>query len=317
MTDERRTAKTDWDSDDAACYHRPRQPIEVRRRGSWKQVLTSTARVLLVMTGVAGLGAAGFFSYRFAATSSIFRIGNLDAVEIITVTSANAFRFGSATDRAAAHVPAAAVRERFALDVGQSVFAVPLGARRASVEEIAWVEAATVQRVLPNRLRVYLRERTPVAFLRLGSSLCLVDRAGVILPPSEDSAYSFPVITGLSESLPAAERQARVRLYVEFIEDMDRNGTSHSARLSEVDLSDPDDVRASVPEADGAVWLHFGRGRYQEKFEMFLQNRPLWQQSGQAVRSVDLRYRGQIVLNPDAPAPAPEAHPPRAEKATP
>ena len=60
--------------------------------------------------------------------------------------------------------------------------------------------------------------------------------------------------------------------------------------------------RASVTEADGAVWLHFGRGRYQEKFSAYLQNRPLWQQRGEAVRSVDLRYRGQIILNPDQAA---------------
>ena len=87
---------------------------------------------------------------------------------------------------------------------------IPLEARRASVEEIPWVEAATVQRVLPHSLRVYVRERTPVAFLRQGASLWLVDRHGVLLPTPEGTAYSFPVIVGLSEGLTTEERRERL-----------------------------------------------------------------------------------------------------------
>ena len=66
-----------------------------------------------------------------------------------------------------------------------------------------------------------------------------------------------------------------------------------------MDASDPEDLRATLTEAHSALRLHFGRDRYQEKFESFLEHRGLWQKSGEPVRSVDLRYRGQIVLNPD------------------
>lgn len=284
-TNHRNAPPGEWEPDDAARYHRPQRPVEVRKAATWKLVLGGTARVLLGTAAALALAVGAFAGYRFVSTDAVFRVGDLESIEVVD----------------AAHVPEAAVRERFADDVGRNVFAVPLEARRTSLEEIAWVETATVQRLLPNRLRVYLRERVPVAFLRQSASLGLVDRAGVLLPRPEGSSYSFPVITGLPESLPPEERRARVQLYLEFIEDLDRGGKSHSTRLSEVDLSDPDDLRACLTEADGAVWLHFGRGRYQEKFEVFLQNRPLWQESGQVVRSVDLRYRDQIVLNPDAP----------------
>ena len=275
-------------ADDAERYHRPRRPVEVRRRSSWRQVLRITARVVAVGLGVALLGGAVFVSYTFAtSTSPVFRLASLDDVEVLN----------------AVHASAEAVRERFAGDIGSMTLSIPLEARRASVEEIPWVEAATVQRVLPHSLRVYVRERTPVAFLRQGASLWLVDRYGVLLPTPEGAAYSFPVVVGLSEGLSLEERRERVALYLELTEDLNRDGSDYARELSEVDLSDPENVRASVTASDGVVWLYFGRGRYREKFETFQRYRPQWQDSPEPVHAVDLRFRGQIVLNPAA-APA-------------
>lgn len=275
-------------ADDAERYHRPRRPVEVRRRSSWRQVLRITARVIAIGLGVALLGGAVFVSYTFAtSTSPVFRLASLDDVEVLN----------------AVHASPEAVRERFAGDIGSMTLSIPLEARRASVEEIPWVEAATVQRVLPHNLRVYVRERTPVAFLRQGASLWLVDRYGVLLPTPEGTAYSFPVVVGLSEGLTLEERRERVALYLELTEDLNRDGSDYARELSEVDLSDPENVRASVTASDGVVWLYFGRGRYREKYETFQRYRPQWQDSPEPVHAVDLRFRGQIVLNPAA-APA-------------
>ncbi len=275
-------------ADDAERYHRPRRPVEVRRRSSWRQVLRITARVIAIGLGVALLGGAVFVSYTFAtSTSPVFRLASLDDVEVLN----------------AVHASPEAVRERFAGDIGSMTLSIPLEARRASVEEIPWVEGATVQRVLPHNLRVYVRERTPVAFLRQGASLWLVDRYGVLLPTPEGTAYSFPVVVGLSEGLTLEERRERVALYLELTEDLNRDGSDYARELSEVDLSDPENVRASVTASDGVVWLYFGRGRYREKYETFQRYRPQWQDSPEPVHAVDLRFRGQIVLNPAA-APA-------------
>lgn len=286
MAGDREPVGPGWDNDDAQSYRRPRRPVEVRRRAPWKQALWTTGRILFITALVAVVAGMSFLTYRFATRGAVFRLASLENVEVAN----------------SQNVPTDVVRERFAEDVGRSILTVPLGARRQSLEELTWVEAATIQRLFPNRLRAYIRERTPVAFLRQGQSLWLVDRFGVLLPVPENASYSFPVLAGLPEALSPAERQARVQLYLDFVADLDHDGKNYSGQFSEIDLSDPEDVRASVTQSDGAVWLHFGRGGYQEKFEAFLQHRSLWQEKGEQVRSVDLRYRGQIVLNPDPPA---------------
>ena len=74
------------------------------------------------------------------------------------------------------------------------------------MERIPWVEHATVMRILPNELRVSVRERIPVAFVRVGDQIKLVDAAGVILDMSPammaSRKFSFPVVTGVNPTDP-------------------------------------------------------------------------------------------------------------------
>jgi cell division protein FtsQ len=286
MAREPRPENRELDSEEGGRYRRPRRPVEIRRRARWRAVLHLGWRLLPGLIALAIVGGALVLVYRFAASAEVFRVQDVDGVEVVGTQQ----------------VVAAAIQESFTEDVSRTVFAVPLGERRHKLEEISWVEAATVQRLLPNRLRVHVRERTPVAFLRRGHSLWLVDRYGVILSPPEGVSYNFPVLSGLSPSLSVKERQARVEAFLDFMTDLDREGKPHSQEISEVDLSDPENLRASVTEKEGTVYLYFGRGRYQEKFETYVENRSVWRQSGEEVRAVDLRYRGQIVLNPNPAA---------------
>ncbi len=89
------------------------------------------------------------------------------------------------------------------------------------IEELPWVEEASVQRILPNRMRVFITERTPIAFFRNGTELTLIDAHGVLLDRPEGEDFHFPIVTGLSESLPREERERRMQTYQEFMKDVD------------------------------------------------------------------------------------------------
>ena len=54
----------------------------------------------------------------------------------------------------------------FGEDIGRNIFFVPVDARRKQLEQIPWIEQATVMRVLPDQIRVAVVERQPVAFTR-------------------------------------------------------------------------------------------------------------------------------------------------------
>ena len=63
-------------------------------------------------------------------------------------------------------------------DIGRNIFFVPLDQRKLQLEQIPWVESASVMRFVPNRLRIEIHERTPVAFARIGSHISLIDAGG-------------------------------------------------------------------------------------------------------------------------------------------
>ena len=116
---------------------------------------------------------------------------------------------------------------------------IPLSERREELESLPWVEHATVMRLLPNRVRVAIVERTPVAFVRQGTQIGLVDANGVLLEcPARRwrrrrrgcrTHYSFPVLTGISAGDPLSTRAARMRIYLGFVAALDAGGREHLA----------------------------------------------------------------------------------------
>src|SRR5260370_8546205 len=88
-----------------------------------------------------------------------------------------------------------AVLQQFVHDRNRSVLRVPLEARRSQLEQIPWVESASVQRILPNRLRIELTERTPAAFARSGNELALIDAYASILTLPLAPELNFPFAT--------------------------------------------------------------------------------------------------------------------------
>jgi cell division protein FtsQ len=188
----------------------------------------------------------------------------------------------------------------FGSDIGRNMFYVPLAARRAALEQIPWVEHATVMRILPDALRVAVQERTPVAFVRIRNQIKLVDASGVILdmPPAMMAArhFSFPVVTGINPNDALSMRAARMGLYEKFMTALISNGQHLSEHVSEVDLADPEDLQATVPVKSSDVLLHFGDKDFLERYQVFESHEGEWEQQYPQLAAVDLRYKGEVVL---------------------
>jgi len=211
------------------------------------------------------------------------------------------------------HVSRAQLLSVFGEDVERNIFRIPLAQRRAELESLPWVERATVMRLLPNHLRVSIVERTPVAFVREGRQIGMVDASGVLLdmPPDApgDVNYSFPVVTGINESDPLSTRAARMRIFAAFTSDLDSTGNHNSQKLSEVDLSDPEDVKALIPEGNNDLLVHFGDTDFLARYLRFQAHLHEWLTDHPKLASVDMRYQRQVVLQMQPGAPTTPATP--------
>jgi cell division protein FtsQ len=211
------------------------------------------------------------------------------------------------------HLTRAQLLSIFGGDVERNIFNVSLAERRAQLEGLPWVEHATVMRLLPNRMRVSIMERTPVAFVRQGSHIGLVDGSGVLLDmptgTSTNTHYSFPVVTGILADEPLSTRAARMKIFARFTSELDSSGEKISQSLSEVDLSNPEDVKALIPDHSADVLVHFGEENFLDRYRKYEAHLAEWRTQYPRLSSVDMRYERQVVLEtgPMAPVTTPTA----------
>ena len=274
--------------DEEPRYLRRQKPVEIRRKRFSGKNWPFYRRVFVWTLGGAAVATVVAFSVRYLLYAPQMLLVKPDQIEV----SGNRF------------VPREDVLKLFAHDRNLSVLRIPLDTRRTQVEELPWVEEASVQRILPNRLRVLITERTPVGFCRNGTELLLIDAHGVLLDRPEGQDFQFPIVTGLSESMPREEREKRMQTYMEFMKDVDLVRAGSWDRLSELDLSNPRDLRVvltglSSGDAARAITVHFGQNDFTNKYRLLVDNFSQWQANAGEVHSIDMQYSRQVVVNPD------------------
>jgi cell division protein FtsQ len=292
----------DLDGEEAQ-FLRTNKRVPVRRNAIPKKAAGQLKIAGVIAAVVVGCGGLSAWAYGYGMTSWRFRIQSSDAVEIQGVKNASR-----------AHV-----MEVAGADIGRNVFFVPLDERKKQLEQIPWVQEATVMRLLPNRIAVTIHERTPVAFAQIGSRISLIDANGVVmgLPADRKTKYSFPVIRGITDTEPLSSRAAAMKIYNRLVSELGApNGDSEPSdsspnyvkQLSEVDISDPENVKVTANDPGGTMVVHLGKEDFLPRYKLYVSHIAEWRQQFQNVQSVDLRYEGQVIVNPDKPA---EANPPR------
>src|SRR5271165_504873 len=258
---------------------RVRRGVLPRKAGSRIKIT-----LLLVLIAVCA-GSIWIVLHRYATQSWRFRIDSSDSIAV----------------SGSKNVSRSQVLEVMASDIDRNVFFVPLEARKKQLEQIPWVQSASIMRLLPNRLKIIIKERSPVAFVEMNSHIELIDENGVILelPANSQAGYSFPVIVGISDTEPLSTRAARMKIYAQLMKELDSSGAHYSRDLSDIDLSDPDDVKATVTDPHGAVLVHLGSSNFLERFKSYVAHVQEWRAQFQKLQSVDLRYEHQVIVNPD------------------
>jgi len=297
-------------TEDEPRYLRRQKPVEIRRRKFGKKAWKSYLRIAVAFAATLSVTTAIYALGAFLLASPQMSLLHPDQVSL----AGNHF------------VTRANILEIFTPDRGRSVLRIPLDARRKQIESLAWVESAVVRRALPNRVQVEIVERTPIAFLRDAGDLALIDVHGVILDRPVEGNFHFPVVTGIQPGLPADERERRMQLFSGFLQQINAARSGASDAVSEVDLSDAKDIRATLeslpgyggpvlwPASGGPLVVDFGDHDFESRFQTLLKNIIQWRASAGRIESIDLRFDGEAVVNPGLsatakpPQPTPPAH---------
>jgi cell division protein FtsQ len=259
-------------------------PKKTANRLLWASLAAAILCVAAIVA--AGLYEYGQHSWRFRVESS----DNLEMTGMQNVTKAQ-------------------VMDVMGADIGRNIFFIPLSQQKAQLEQIPWVESASVMRFVPNRLKVEIHERTPIAFARVGPRISLIDAGGTLMELPHNHRYSFPVILGMNPGEPLSTRAPRMKAYNDLVQELDSGGAHYSQDLSEVDLSDLENLKVRVNDPAGDVQVELGSSDYLKRYKTYVSHVQEWRQQFQKLESVNLRYDNQVIVNPDLVKPDPKGKP--------
>jgi cell division protein FtsQ len=192
----------------------------------------------------------------------------------------------------AAHASRPSIEKIFGDDTGASVYLIPLAERRDAIREVPWVREASVARVWPNRVIVRVKERTPVAFVRLNASrFGLIDEQGVILPPATDR-FKLPVLTGVRPSDSADKRREGVQRVLRLSAALGES----MPNISEIDVSDGDNLKVSQPYDGRSLTLLLGDRNFAARYGNFVSHYAQIQQRLPGAAVLDLRVEDRITV---------------------
>jgi cell division protein FtsQ len=273
----------DLDVDEESPFLRGQKRVSARRSSIPRKTASHLlwAALALAILFVAAIVAASLYEY--GERSWRFRVESSDNIEVTGMQN----------------VTKAQIMEVMGADIGRNIFFIPLAQQKAQLEQIPWVESASVMRFVPNRLKVEVHERTPVAFARVGPRISLIDAGGTLMELPQKHKYSFPVILGMNPGEPLSTRVPRMKAYNELVQDLDSGGARYSQDLSEVDLRDLENLKVRVNDPAGDVLVELGSSEYLKRYKTYVSHVREWRQQFQKLESVNLRYDNQVIVNPD------------------
>lgn len=179
-----------------------RRPSPPRRR---PKPMLSPRMVRLGAVGLAAAVLAGGASY---AVGSGWAGARLDAIGtgLVEIAADSGLSVRNVLVEGRAETKAADILEALEAERGVPLLGIDVAAAKARLERLPWVRSATVERRLPDTLRVRVEERQAFALWQQGKRLAVIDRDGTVIVQDHLARFADrPLVVGEGAERRAAE----------------------------------------------------------------------------------------------------------------
>jgi hypothetical protein len=230
-------------------------------------------------------------------------------------------------------IPATQIRAWADVHPGQNLLAIDLPKIKRDLELVPLIESASVERILPRRLIIHVREREPIArivtFERrpedglLEPASIYLDEYGMVIPPvlrqlntsGFDSATKFlPVITGVSTNSFRTGHiieSEKIRMALRWIRAFQNSEMAGRVDVRALDVSSD---AALVISTEQESQITFSYRNFETQFARWLRVRELGAERARSIASLDLAVANYVPVvwaesTNTAPPPARTAQP--------
>lgn len=164
------------------------------------------------------------------------------------------------------------VRRAAGLQIGSNAFEISTEEARNRLLQHPWVKEATVVRKLPNRIRIELVERKPVALVAL-DQLYLVSKEGAVFKRlGVDDPADLPIITGIASERFYDDLDYRTAVLLRsmaLLQDYKGAGLAELEPASEIHFEGPTGIELFV--GDDGMHVRLGNGQHRQKLRRLRQ----------------------------------------------
>jgi cell division protein FtsQ len=205
----------------------------------------------------------------------------------------------------ARRVPGGWVRQALAPLAGENLVRLSLAETAGRIHRNPWIESVEIVKELPDRLRVKVAERRPVALLRIGGELVYADSEGRAIAPVATPAeleeareagllvVSFahrPHPDGMAAALKVAAELGRVQ-------------PTWAAKLARIEVLGEEDFRLETEALPFPLLVT--SGAVGPKVQRLIELLPELSRRYPRIEAVDLRFSRRIVVQPASSSPLP------------
>ena len=203
-------------------------------------------------------------------------------------------------------IPRADVLSQAGINVGEHILLVNTGEARARLLENPLIQDATIQRVYPDKLRIIIQERQPIAAIAGGGSYAIIDAEGYVISIEKSPGDLLEVFGMGSTGFQVNQRLGETgdfysNILISVIEALNQAGIAED--MQSLDMTQP--LSVNLESKDGYT-IHLGQT---EDLLDKLANLPAiiqrLEEMGLQGGTIDLAVQGDPVYSPPETA-APE-----------
>ena len=239
---------------DSNKIKKKRKPVKNKKSVS-KKVLKEHRKSLLKKLGYTVLVAAllattvyiGFAAHKFAITSSFFNIKEIQIQGIQRLKYDDVLK-GSGI-----------IKET-------NIFKTDLNQVVSKLKEEPWIKEISVYQKLPDKIRIDIRERIPVALVNINNLYILDTEAVIFKRMTSEDDIDLPVITGITRKFYDSKKievTKEFRECIQFLHEWKNNKLLEYSMLSEIHLDEVHGLTVILNNIVDKVVL--GKGYYKEK----------------------------------------------------
>jgi len=238
-----------------AAGKRPRKRAVANRKINPGKFANFFVPLFFIFGIIACLGVLGLMGYRTVTASNFFDVKTIDVRGLNRASKDDIEKIVSRQTEKS------------------GVWNADLNVIKIDVERLTFVKSAVVSRVLPDGLRVSVRERVPQVIVRIKAGDFWADEESVILSAvGKDEARPPFVLRGWDESKTekaAKDNQERVKIYLKMLNEW--QDFELARRVSSVNLADLQDPQAVVQDSGETVTVSLGKENFAKRLQKALE----------------------------------------------